>query len=657
MLYGLDIETEAIEVESDNPWILRKKADNELALYPQFSRITCIGVYRKDQPNSAKVKKVFRDLNEFSEWNKKVYPGYVLHSNQFDLWHLFYHGHFIHPEQILSDVRVLYYCLPDKVPEKWLAKYNKKRVEINKSLPTGVSHRLGTHLSLKCLAPFFLGVKPFWEDPADHDSDEYVLKDAIYTSDLHDHGIKLLREQGLLPFYLKQMEVARMLYRMKLTGFPIDLKEIPKCIKESDLAKRKAKALVDTHFSDAAAAWHEYQKSLLEQDTDNRFNLYCEKLKDKSKIPAAKERYQSSLTSKIEKIEPFSIESPKQLLWAFKDFYKEKCEDYKGKVGVGQEVLEGLVQNGNRKAQSIIDFRHAEKRLTSYYPSYEALQLNSRLHANWNQAVTRTGRLSSSDPNLQQVSGDLKRIFRSPPGYKFVTRDAAAIEAKLIAYYSDDAELYGIISKGHSIHDYRLKYVFFPEIVPEVKECAIEDIKKSFPKERAAVKTVGFGRFYGAGWKLVKGALTKHGFDVTDIQAQAMWHKDRQMFWVATRFHQQITDVFKEGSVVNNMFGRPIKIAKPSDCYMKGFNSLIQSSASDLNVMACLETEEECNRLRLDARPIGLVHDEIIYLAKDEVAEQVDSILVDKMTRYELNCAHGRIPLTTEGGVSDVWQK
>lgn len=647
MICALDIETKPRTDLDMTPWLTKHKDD--LALYPQYSDISVIGISDNDG-----VRLVFRDLQRFQAWLDLEPRQFVCQRFMFDIWHLLHHGVAIDHESIVDDTLVMFHILPDEIPDAWLKKYNEKRQRLK------AGHRVGTKHSLKTLAPYYLGVDPFWENPSDHDSDEYVLTDCDYTKRLRELGEELLKKAGCWEFYRKQMEVAHMLFEMKVKGMNLSLSDLEDLEKEYLIKQSDLKTRVQEQWREGSDAWREMKIRELTAESEESCNKYVEtRLKDKSKEEGTRTRYAKALQAKIEKQVPafMNIDSDDQLLWLLRDHLGYDTLDFQGNHSTGAEVLEKLMQSGIKEAGVLLDYREANKRVTGYFPTYRHLSINGVLHCDWNIASTRTGRLSSSNPNLQQVSPDLKRLFRARPGYKIICRDAAAIEAKLIAYYADDPTLYKIIERGLSIHDYRAKHVFFKDLIPEIRDCPVEEVKKRFPAARACCKNIGFARFYGAGWARVQATMIEAGFPVTEQQARAMVELDRSLFRASTKFHHMITDEFKTGKVICNMFGRPLHIAKPGDAYMKGFNKLIQSSASDLNVIACLEARSEYKRLGLDAYPIGLVHDEVIIEAKADISEQADRILVDKMTRYKLHCVHGEIPLTVEGGIFDVWQK
>ena len=178
-----------------------------------------------------------------------------------------------------------------------------------------------------------------------------------------------------------------------------------------------------------------------------------------------------------------------------------------------------------------------------------------------------------------------------------------------------------------------------------------------YPKERHASKQVGFALFYGAGPARIEHTFNSLGFMIPRNEAEHMYNKFKTHYQDAIKFHRNITRYFEGGGIINNLFGRPLKIQDTKDAYMKGFNTLIQSSASDLNLQAGSIATERWKEQGLDCKVLLLVHDCILAECREDDVEAADKILVESMTGFKLSNALGKIPLKVEGGVSDVWSK
>jgi DNA polymerase I-like protein with 3'-5' exonuclease and polymerase domains len=233
---------------------------------------------------------------------------------------------------------------------------------------------------------------------------------------------------------------------------------------------------------------------------------------------------------------------------------------------------------------------------------------------------------------------------------KFIVYDLSGIEAALIALYSGDSRLFQIIASGESIHDHNAKILF--EL-----DCPVDQVKSLFPKERQCAKNLGFATFYGAGWRRLKTVFLTAGFDITDEDAKRKLRMLKQAYPNVFSFHKEITEIFESGEVMYNLLGRPLVVPDPADAYMKGFNTLIQSSASDLCIRACEKAVEQCRAEGLEAFPVLLIHDCVMMEAESRVAERVGEILKKAMTDFKCSVDEGEIKLQVEGGISDVWEK
>ena len=206
-------------------------------------------------------------------------------------------------------------------------------------------------------------------------------------------------------------------------------------------------------------------------------------------------------------------------------------------------VLQKLSDEGYDEVKTFLEWRKVQKILTGYLPTYKELAYENVLHPSFNLTGTRTGRTSSSGPNLQQVPPSLYKIFKPRPGHKFVQFDLSGIEAALIALYSGDKKLYDILQKGESIHDHNAKALF-------ALKCDVSDVKKLHLRERKCAKTIGFACFYGAGAKRIKTAFQAAGFSITDIEAKRKLALLKSYYPLAFEFQKEITEVFQTGETV-----------------------------------------------------------------------------------------------------------
>jgi DNA polymerase I-like protein with 3'-5' exonuclease and polymerase domains len=624
-LVALDLETECA-VAGCPGYGGSSKCDH--ALSPWHSRITVVGVYGET------IRKVFRDLGDLRSWlSANGSLRFVGHNFKFDLLHLLARDVVIPLESWIGDTQLAAYVLTDKIPDGWLVDYEAKR----KQQP-GKHRQAGKH-SLKTLAPYHLGVDPFWETE-NKDDDGYVLRDAEYTYNLFPVLERRLIKLDQYNFYInKQLPWTKLLLRAEARGVQLDIETMGKMEAEMLVKRDRLKQELDEQWHDGHVISTELKISEIKQ----------------------KYKTEKGAASAIARIEPgVDYNSPKQMLWLLKEYLgydctliEEKVSDKTGKVtteGTGAEVLERLANEGKEDVRKFLDYREVNKILTSYFPTYRELQVGGTLHPIFNPDSTVTGRTSSERPNLQQVPSSISRLFTARPGFKIISYDAAAIEPKIICQYTSDPRLYTIISKGDSIHDYNAN-VYFELGGPDF---SLKRVKAEYPTHRGAAKEVGLSLFYHAGGRRIRTSFAKWGFHISDFEAKSKHKRFKEEFSHAMSVVREFVDLFEAGEVIPNLFGRPIKIQNPEDAYMKGFNRLVQSSASDLNLEAALRTQNECDTLGLDVHYLGTEHDKNIFEARNEHADQAEKILVKHMTGFNLICDLGPIPLEVEGGQMEV---
>jgi DNA polymerase I-like protein with 3'-5' exonuclease and polymerase domains len=611
MLISLDIET--------------------TGLNPYRDKITVVGVYNDT------IQRVFRDLNELNEWIKaNPELTFVGQNFKFDLHFLHRNNINIRPEQWTDDTQLMAFVHTKKIPDGWLWAYEAKR----KKQPG--KHRPGSPHSLKTLAPYFLGVAPFWETE-DHDNDEYVLKDAEYTWKLYKHFAATMSDEEMAFYQRHLLPWAKMLLEAEERGIQVNRQDAAEFAHNLESTKIQLEAKLDVYWDEAHNNYHRIKHDDLLEKYEKMASAKGHSLNDSP-------RYSKLFVNAFQKIPTkLNYDSPKQMLWLLKDFLKLNVTNLDGEESTGVAVLEQLASEGREDVATFLEWRHTKK-LLEYLSSYESMiEADGCIHASFNPTGTRTGRLSSSNPNLQQVNSDLKPIFSARPGYDIIGYDLAAIEAKLITFYSEDPSLYSLISNGVSLHDNNVK-VFFNVSTP------IDQVKNVHPVERSATKNCGFALFYGAGGNRIKQTFQAKGFIFSDERCREMLLNYRKEYAAAFQFHKDITEVFESGQTVPNVLGRPIKIQNPQDAYMKGFNTLIQSSASDL----CLEWSrrflEAARAKGLDVTPILFVHDYLGFEVAGEHATEAEQLLLEELKKFTLNTKHGPIHLEAEGGISAVWE-
>lgn len=627
-------------------------------LLPWQDEILMVGVRVGDKYHCFRDKITF---NKFMFYLKDC--AWLGHNLTFDVLFLLEKGWIAELPKEMHDTQSMAHVIKKKVPKSFLIKYEAERKKRNALLPKGATHRPARELSLKVLAPWFLKVEWFWENPANHDDEVYNAKDCLYTEQLFRFCWAELERDGGLEFYLTKMrDWGRMLMDITYDGINISEERLSQAEKDYANIAASLRGQLDQEWSAAHQAYREKQLvDLKAADQLHYAGLLAVALsknpKDAEKVRA---RYaalaQQSAAKHPERVEPMiNFNSPVQMKWLLKDYFGLNIEklDYdededESPDSTGKAVLARLIDEGRKDIQLYLDWRQAEKINTAFLPTYRELMVGGKIHATYKITGTRTGRTSSSKPNFQQIPPKLYTLFRPSDGHTFIKYDLSGIEAALIAVYSNDRLLYDLLSNDISIHDYNAHLLFN-------LDCKISDVKDAFPKQRKCIKNIGFGCFYGAGWRRIQIVFANAGFVITDRQAKEKRDLLKESYRGVFRFHKDVTEIFEGGGTLYNLLGRPISIQDPADAYMKGFNTLIQSSASDLNLHACYKARQEWLKTQTGARALALIHDCILAESPKDTAKLSDSILVNAMTNYKLTCDHGPINLKVEGGVSDEW--
>lgn len=642
-VYIIDIETECAVKGCPGGAIC--KDTEKHALNPYTNRITDIGVMRLDSPE------VYNhyNLEQFKKWaaeNKTA--SYIGHHIKFDFRTLITHGAPLNVEQIYGCSEIMAHVLTEKVSDVWLSQYELKRQELNSKLPQGQSHRKAGKHSLKTLAPYFCGVEAFWEQPGNYSDAEYLYKDVDYTRKLYLELEQRLKKLNQFDFYNKELEYSKMLIEAELTGVPVDLTILEEIKQNYQKKSQECRKKLDAIWQPAYEAFFNIQVNKLK----NKYQLMYAKRREKTKdVEKLKARYEELLTKAVEKLDKgINFSSPSQMLWLIRDYLKLEARNYEGKESTSKEVLKGLARDGREDIKLFLEWRKCEKILSSYIPQYERFVQNGRLYPTFNITMTRTGRLSSSNPNLQQVPKELKPIFKAEPGTKFVGYDYSGVEAKVINYYTGDPALYEIDQNGYSIHNYNAKTWLH-------LDCEVEEVKEKYPKVRQAAKNMGFALFYGAGVNRIEGGFKDAGLNVPKDECQLIKKRFAETYKTAKKFHRDLTKLFEVGKVIPNLLGRPIAIENPEDAYMKGFNTVVQSSASDILLEAAYNARKRFKEEGLAAHIHLFVHDFLQAECDENIVDRVNEILVEEMTKFNLvNNVGQTIKLTIDGGIADVWE-
>ena len=347
--------------------------------------------------------------------------------------------------------------------------------------------------------------------------------------------------------------------------------------------------------------------------------------------------------------EEFNINSPKQLAQILYDKLG-LVSTAKGKASrsTDAQTLEELRELSPR-IDDILEYRQVTKLKGTYTTTLvEAADENNRIHTDFKQALTATGRLSSADPNLQNIpiktrmGREMRRFFIAEEGYTLVDADYSQIELRILAHISDDYNMQQAFINNEDIHRKTAAAVFG---VPE--EYVTEEMRKK-------AKAVNFGIVYGIGGY----SLSK---DINTTVAEATRYIKNYLMnypFIDAYLEDVVREATEKGYTTTPMGRRryipELTAAKaPLRAFGKrvAMNAPIQGAAADVMKLAMIRVRDRLQKEGLDARLVMQVHDEIIVEAKDEIAEVVMRVVKEEME----DAVKLSVPLIAEVTMGKNW--
>ena len=347
--------------------------------------------------------------------------------------------------------------------------------------------------------------------------------------------------------------------------------------------------------------------------------------------------------------EEFNINSPKQLgVILFEKLEMPHAKKTKTGYSTAADVLDKLAPDYPIVAK-ILEYRQLSKLKSTYADGLAAfIGADGRIHGKFNQTVTATGRLSSTEPNLQNIPvrmelGRLiRKVFVPKEGCVFVDADYSQIELRILAHCSGDEQLIGAYREARDIHRMTASQVFHTPF-DEVTDL-----------QRRNAKAVNFGIVYG---------ISSFGLsqDLSITRKEAAQYIDHyfETYPGIKKFLDDSVDHAKEKGYAVTLFGRrrPVPELKSSNFMQRSFgervamNAPIQGTAADIIKIAMVGVDEELRRRNMKSRLILQVHDELLIEADGQEVEEVKQILKDKME----NAAELSVPLIADMHTGNNW--
>jgi DNA polymerase-1 len=349
----------------------------------------------------------------------------------------------------------------------------------------------------------------------------------------------------------------------------------------------------------------------------------------------------------------FNLNSPKQIQTILYEQLQIPVikRTPKGQPSTDESVLQELAEE-YALPKLIIEHRSLSK-LKSTYTDKLPEQINvktGRVHTSYHQAVTATGRLSSSEPNLQNIpirspeGRKIRQAFIAPEGYKIVAADYSQIELRIMAHLANDEGLITAFSQGEDIHR---------ATAAEVFNVPLSDVTTDL---RRKAKAVNFGLIYG----MSAFGLAKQ-LDVSRSDAQTYINAYFARYPGVKKYMDDTRILAKEQGYVETLFGRRLYLPEIDSrnaalrqyAERTAINAPMQGTAADIIKRAMLTVDEWLLRGEIDVKMIMQVHDELVF----EINEQDVDVAVEKIKSLMSSAAELTVPLIVDVGLGNNWDE
>lgn len=387
---------------------------------------------------------------------------------------------------------------------------------------------------------------------------------------------------------------------------------------------------------------------------DMELNGVCldtEALQDTSKIFTERmKQYEQEIYK--EAGEEFNISSPKQvgdILFGKLQIMDKPKKTKTGQYITSEEVLQSL-ESKSPIVRNILNYRGMKKLLSTYIDALPKL-INPRtghIHTSFNQALTATGRLSSSDPNLQNIpvrtddGKEIRKCFIPEDGCLFFSADYSQIELRIMAHLSEDENMMEAFREGHDIHRATAAKIWHV------------DIDKVTDAQRKKAKQANFGIIYG---------ITTYGLaqrmDIPNGEAKELIEGYFRTFPKVQAYMEHAKEVARAKGYAETLFHRRRYLAdiNSRNATVRGFaernaiNAPIQGTEADIIKVAMVRIWERFKKEGIRSKMILQVHDELNFSVFPEEREQVERIVIEEMQNaYPLN-----VPLIADAGWGKNW--
>lgn len=369
-------------------------------------------------------------------------------------------------------------------------------------------------------------------------------------------------------------------------------------------------------------------------------------------------QYGKKLRTRIEELtaeihamagEEFNINSPKKLgEILFEKLGLKNGKKTKTGYSTSAEVLEKL-KNAHPIIPKILEYRQLTKLNSTYAEGLAGyIRADGRIHGKFHQTVTVTGRISSADPNLQNIptrmplGREIRKVFIPEEGSVFVDADYSQIELRVLAHMSGDAALIAAYQADEDIHAITASQVF---------DVPLDQVDSTL---RRKAKAVNFGIVYG-----ISSFGLGQDLDISRKEAEGYIEKYFATYGKVKEFLDRTVEDAKKNGYTVTMFGRrrPIPELASSNFMTRSFgeraamNAPVQGTAADIIKIAMVRVNRRLKEEHLQSKLVLQIHDELIIETKKEELEIVQKLLVEEM----MHAADLAVPLLVDANVGDSW--
>ena len=380
---------------------------------------------------------------------------------------------------------------------------------------------------------------------------------------------------------------------------------------------------------------------------------------DTSHLNGLSKEFGTKLLNLVKKIHEasgsvFNIDSPKQLSEILFEKLKIETKGLKktstGYFSTSESVLQKL-SDENEIVKDILEYRSLAKLKSTYTDKIsEICDQNSRVHTSYHQAVTSTGRLSSSDPNLQNIhirtkeGITIREAFIAPSSKKILAMDYSQIELRLMAHYSQDPIMLKSFKNNEDIHK---------RTASEIFGVGLDNVDDEM---RRRAKTINFGLLYGMSAFGLANQLA-----VSRTEAEIFLNNYFERYSAVKKFMSDIVESSKELKYVETLYGRKIHVPNiTANNYMvrqaaerAAINGPLQGSAADIIKIAMIKIDDWINHNAPEINMILQVHDELVYEVPDTFSDDDLRPILDLME----NTTEIDVPLKVEYGFGSNWRE